>query len=756
MATFGDAIANIGAAALPDTDLIVARITPTGQILHDVAATIAGDEMGQDADTYLAGGAFASGSVSRHAGRKQENLRSILWLTLDADLTDYNGMDLPALHALPQAQIERFINAQRTDLQEVLQHLGIPVHRLDYTGYGLCAYIYLEPIAASDITTVRDAHKTIIAAINETARFQLVDPQVSDSGTRITRIPGSWNLKNPAQPRQVRTLSYQQGAQLTLDQLRFLVRRSESSGTTSQQPDEKVLPDAVLTDIVAAVKPHWTLGQKHILSLALAGMLARSGVPQPQTLAIIKTLSQGDAKPWDRERSVEDTYKRLQSGMATKGFTALKDILPAQTLSYIDGRLGQFRNASTGVFAYEVRERSTDKDQDRVATMKIAPIPSICFQGWVGDYVSMMLPLCEAPESFHLASGLGLIGASMGRKVSARYVSKSVYGNLYLMIVGVAGESRKDTAIEFAIGMPDHQSGRDFNKAPWKTLTDVGSPQGLMERLQKDPNIWLYVTEYERLAENAHRSSTSAIFPLLTTAWNTPVRLENVTKGSAIEANFPYLSVIAAVQPDVLEKHMLPTDITNGFASRWLYVPGEGRDPMADPPDIDELDAHDLYGRLLKTLDHYDGHRLRLADDAVERWKAWYTEDRARKVTTDDEGSIKSRLGVHIRKIALVYAASAKADEIALDHLNAAIAFVEWCWSHTQQLMKTWGVPMFNQIETRIEHVLQTRGPMKRRVLQKHCSSRKWSAVEFARVLDVMVKNGTIEHDAEGVHAFVK
>jgi hypothetical protein len=70
-------------------------------------------------------------------------------------------------------------------------------------------------------------------------------------------------------------------------------------------------------------------------------------------------------------------------------------------------------------------------------------------------------------------------------------------------------------------------------------------------------------------------------------------------------------------------------------------------------------------------------------------------------------------------------------------------------------MMKTWGTPVFNQIEARIERVLVDRGPMKRRVLQGHARGRKYGAREFAQVVDAMLKNGTIEADAEGVLRYV-
>lgn len=761
MATYGQALAEVGATETPGTDLIVAVMTNDG-ITHAPLSRIRNDEITNSANVYVAGGGFESGSVTATHGRSQQNLRSVLWLQFDADLVDYSGMPHNVLHCLPQADIDRWIESQRLDLEEACTGVGIPIHRIDYTGYGICAYTYLEPIEIQDIQIIREAHKAFIKAINARAGIKLVDAQASDSGTRITRIPGSYNVKNPETPRLVRTLRYDANRYVTMDQIRFgLKRATEQETVRATMPKPVTLPAKITDEIVSAIAPHWTLGQKHAMALAVTGMLAKSGIPEPQALAVIEQLSKEDAQPFDRVKCVRDTYARLQSGLDVKGFYALKEMVPDTVIEYVAERVDQVRKATAPITLSAVTGGQpqttayTDtafEVEDYKASLDILPVPAICYRGWVGDYVSMMLPLSEAPEQFHLASGLGLIGATAGRNVSARYVSKNLYANLYLMIVGVAGYSRKDTAIEFAINMPEHKGGRyTENIAPYQVLTDVGSPQGLMERLQNHSNIWLYITEYERLAANAHRSSTSAIIPLLTSAWNTPNKLQNITKGSPIEAKFPFLSAIAAVQPDVLSKHMLPEDISNGFASRWLFIPGIGGDPIAEPPDIDEITAFELYGRLARNIEMYsrngEGTRLHLSDEARERWEAWYMEDGKVQPDTDDEASMRSRLGVHIRKIALVYAiGDGERKAIQIGHLESAIAFVEWSWRHTQRMMKSWGTSIFKEIEEKIRaEMLQNNGPMPKWKLNRRCRSRRWGAVEYSRVLESMLRVGEIE-----------
>lgn len=762
MTTYGNALAEIGATEIPGTDLIVAVMDGNG-ISHAPISEVRDQQITDRSHVYVAGGAFAAGTVTQRQGRKQENLRSVLWLQFDADLVDYSGMPHEILWDLPQEDIDRWIDAQRTDLIEACEGVGIPIHRIDYTGYGICAYVYLEPVETQDITVIREAHKAFIRAINERAGIKLVDPQVSDSGTRITRLPGSYNVKNPILPRLVRTLKYDAGRYIKMDQIHFALKRAGEQETFRQSlPKPKMMPAGMIDEIVAALEDHWTLGQKHAMALAVTGMLAKAGVPETQALDIIDRLSRDDQKPFDRVKCVQDTYARMQSGLEVRGFTALKEMVPESAISYVADRIGRIKAATTSaVFTHT----ATTKDQvfNPTTKIEILPLPEICYQGWVGDYVQMMVPLSEAPEQFHLAAGLGLVAATAGRRVSNHFLSSDLYANLYIMIIGVAGESRKDTAIKFATRLPRRQRGRQYHQAPFKLITDVGSPQGLLEIMKDDPNLWLYVTEYERLASNAHRSATTGLLPTINEAWDSNDSIESNIKSAPIQVRLPYLNIIAAVQPEILSQHMLPEDISNGYASRWLYVPGKGGSPKASPPNLNEDEAFELYGRLLAVVGTY-GHRDRndhntierptrlvFTDEANVRWVNWYEDSHRYEARTTDEASLRSRLGQYIRKIALIYAITDGAQEyIEIKHLEAGIAFVEWSWAHVRQMVGEWGTPMFNAIENKIETILKSNGPMKRRELQNACRSRRWSSVEFGRVLDAMIGNETVERDVEG------
>ena len=389
--------------------------------------------------------------------------------------------------------------------------------------------------------------------------------------------------------------------------------------------------------------------------------------------------------------------------------------------------------------------------------LDVAPVPEICRTGWLGEYVALVDPLSEAPTAFHVASGLTMAGAVIGRGICNRYVSKNVYANCFMLLVGLAGTSRKDTAIRMALDLPSHVSAasRERLSEPWHLSTDIGSAEGMIRVLSERSNTLLWITEFQRLVRNAKRQATTTIFPLMTAAWDTPIKLENVTKNNALEAKFPYLSVLAAIQPGILAREFGQEEISSGFATRWLYVVGASDRSLPEPPDIDAEAAFALWRQLVRTIALYGGVagnevRLHLTPAARKRWIAWYEADRARPVASEDEDSMRSRLGVQIRKVALIYAVCAGARSIELDHLEPAIAFVEWCWAHTVQLMRQWGIGVGQDIEARIERVLTRRGPMRRRDLQMACSHRRWSGREFAQILDAMLRNQTVVADPLG------
>lgn len=717
---------------------------------------------------YLASGRFAANTVKRKSGKTRDNLSRVIWLPWDADLLDYLGAPAKGgdretaaanLHAMAQDDIDALVYQLRADVETAFAAVQIPIHRLDYTGYGLCAYTYVAADDQARIDDARAVHKIGIDLVNRFHGSPLIDPQTSDAGTRVTRLPYSWNKKNPDIPRLVRTLVAWQGQSVPLPTVERAERTAIPPNPRSIPYDGDPMAPDDLTWIVEAMRPFWTLGQKHAVALALSGMLAKAGVPELLAEQIIDALSVDDQRRDDRFAGLRRSYERARSGAdLVAGYTAMRSLIDPAVLDGLDRILGRY--AARGGATVSGIEELTKVAAESIRTSPNGHsepsgvnehIPPECMTGWLADYVALMEPLSESPSSFHFACGLTLAGSTFGRVVANEYVSKPLYPNLYTMLVGNAGTSRKDTAIRFALDlpmrMPSSRGHVQVHKTPFQIATDVGSAEGMIKFLSENPNTLLYITEYKRLAQNAHRQSTATILSVLTAAWDTPITLDVTTKANPISARFPFLSILAAVQPNILAQEMTPEDIESGYATRWLFVPGSGTDPRPDPPNIDDDAAFELYGRLLRMRERYASlanARVPLDATARKRWIEWYDHDRRRSVRNDDEDSMRSRLGTHVRKIALIYAACEGADTITPHHLEPAIAFIEWAWTNTVHLLRDWAQPVGKQVEHKIIDVLKQNGPTTRRDLQRKCQGRKWNTREYHAMLEVLIKTDRV------------
>lgn len=373
------------------------------------------------------------------------------------------------------------------------------------------------------------------------------------------------------------------------------------------------------------------------------------------------------------------------------------------------------------------------------------PIPDVAYYGWFREYVDLVEPTTEGAPAFHLASALALTAATMGRRICTIYASDELYANLFCLLIGPAGRAKKDTAIKRALKIPQLPGpGLRMHSVDFEVLRDIGSDVGLVSALKDHNNILLYITEFKKLMGYARRQSTNTIIPRLIEAFDTPPILQNKVKGNPLEAKLPYLTLIAAIQPDILTEQMSEGDISSGFANRLMYFVGTGTGPKPSAPNLDSLSAWQLFDDLTRAIGSYpDGTVLPMLEEARPRWDAWYVADYNRPVANEDEDTMHIRLAVMIRKVALIYAVSEAAPGIGDRHIAAAIALIEWMWVNMRRLIRTWGEAPEANLQRKIIETLDRNGPMLRRKLQQNIGHRMGPGV-FARVVKAMLENGTL------------
>lgn len=309
---------------------------------------------GQTYHVYRASGTFKKGSIKlengRVVGRNAENLHRILEIPLDADSIKFllyrkkidprnlNSKDTveeyeSKLRNLPNSKLNPFLDTHVIFIKSMLSKAQIPYSEIVRSGYGYYVKIFISFEDQERIEEIREFHKALVSYLNNIAGFDLFDPQCTDAGTRVVRIEGSCNLKNPKIPRQVRSIE-DNGNFYNLDELIQIVPQMERVDyrpeTTKTYEDE--FPKKEIIDIC---KKYYFKTNRNNLIYNLSAFIFKNGGSQDDALAIIEALAleHEDDEKQNRLTVVKNTYKKFQTGVKIKGYEGLKNILSEEDLT---------------------------------------------------------------------------------------------------------------------------------------------------------------------------------------------------------------------------------------------------------------------------------------------------------------------------------------------------------------------------------------------------------------------------------------
>ena len=503
------------------------------------------------------------------------------------------------------------------------------------------------------------------------------------------------------------------------------------------------LTDDELSTLIEAVRAARTDGQMHHVDLAWGGICAKNGVPEDQALQVIDQLSEGENKALT---AVRDSYRRYAGGQDLSGYQDLRELMPADALAIVDGILGRFWEARRPKIVSPGRTRKLVAGSGAEAAIDtFPPPPPEVFHGWFNGYLELVADTTEAPDQFHLASALTIIGAYAGRRAYTKLASGKVYPNNYTVLVGNSSESKKDTAISRAWNMAlDPEWSRERTALPYVERNGVASAEAFVKGLSTASNVVIRMSEFSELLANARRKGTTTILTMLMKAWDTPPQLSNDSLTNPALALNPFVSLLAGTQPDVLASDMIGTDITSGFANRIMFVPGTGKGPNPWPDEVDERKLHAHWVKVRRNIMAYgDGDFVPVnrTPEVKLLWAQFYTTPRGESAM---ERTMSQRHQNMVLKVALIYAMSDCSKTIELEHLQRAIAFVDWSWGCVRQLMGGWATSNDNRLLDRIMAVLQRTGPIKPRELWPKIKDPKWTYNDYSRLIDNMKRQQTL------------
>ena len=302
----------------------------------------------------------------------------------------------------------------------------------------------------------------------------------------------------------------------------------------------------------------------------------------------------------------------------------------------------------------------------------IVPFPKdLIPDGFIKEYVDYAEPLSEAPIQFHMANAFVIIAASCKRNIYLPFGAMNIYPNIYVLVIGKSGITRKTTAMYLA----QHILNRvDSNSI----FTSTMSLEGFYQELLQYPNKVCFYSEFKAFIENCSKKYGQGLVTEFTRLWDCPdsfrINLKNLEEKNIVTN--PSLSFISSTTFDWL--HLSEVDITGGFFGRFLpIVASDKREKyIAIPPKRDEAKISGLIDWVHKISESKGEFSINTeAEDMIKKIYVEVWEDLDRLPNNNLFHSFWSRIQTNMLKLAMIRNISKKEPTLILDKDSIV-------WSH--------------------------------------------------------------------------
>jgi len=350
--------------------------------------------------------------------------------------------------------------------------------------------------------------------------------------------------------------------------------------------------------------------------------------------------------------------------------------------------------------------------------------------GIAGEIVRAATENSEADPAAVLATTLTQAGVVIDRGPWIRVADDYHHTRLFCALVGKSARGRKGTS-EGPVRRIWEEAEVSLGPLAWKP-GPMSSGEGLINIIRDgndadDEGVAdkrLFIVESEFAAPlRAMRREGNTLSSVIRTAWDGRT-LEPITKNNPIRATRPHIGIVAHITEAELRSLLGSVEIFNGFANRFLWwcVRRAKILPLARGLSDDQVQRlGKLYGSRLEVARRLG--RIEFSRDARRVYEELYHD-----LTIDHDGlygAIVTRAEVQVIRVALIYACLDGSHEIAMDHLEAAVAVIEYCDASAKYLFGDTGN---DTLETRILEVLKT-GPKLRSdlhtALSGHVNARR-------------------------------
>lgn len=380
----------------------------------------------------------------------------------------------------------------------------------------------------------------------------------------------------------------------------------------------------------------------------------------------------------------------------------------------------------------------------------------------------------EVPTLYCIWSTLFMVSSVIKRDAWLPWADSYFYPNLYVLLIGPAGLVKKSTAI--FKGLPALKSFPNYLKDPiarevkrLRIIKDKATPEAMLQTMAtgRDRPVKLkngatvqvpdtsetavIVSELSTLA-NQQKYNVS-IIETLTDLYDPHDEWSWETKTSgAYKLRSVYTTLLAATTPAGFRSSIPRQAAEDGFLSRCttVYQPGTSRIFAIPQKTNDGPCEEDLSKRIAWIAENVKGP-MSLSKNAFDVYEYWYRGFRKQLRGEPELGGIKSRIPIHVLKVAMLLHAQSFPETLEIDDLTVedAIALVESTYHASPEILNATAVSKVRGRISKLVKFLQGR-PEQKATRKKCLQNTVLKSVELDTIIIHLYNRGELEITLDG------
>lgn len=408
---------------------------------------------------------------------------------------------------------------------------------------------------------------------------------------------------------------------------------------------------------------------------------------------------------------------------------------------------------ATGVFKrykYENEEYSIPKLDQKA------------YYGILGKIITLIKNETEASPEAMLFQGLVILGNLMNRKFYRAVSGSRIYSNVFTVIVGKTSKARKGTSFKDISYIFKRVWEKGFENRIKRGVSsgegiiwiirdpeieEITNKKGKIEKKVLDKGttekeIILFEEEFSKLIKVSKRESNT-VSEVLRVAFDSN-DLQSISKEQPAKATAPLVSLIGHITKEEFIHVHNDVDKSNGLFNRILWCHSERSNVIPLPKNFEDIDFSQIeitLNNLKKFINESEETCVEFSDDGKEIWEIFYKQ--YAYSPDENNASIKGRTETYILKIATILAVSDTSTIIRAEHIEAAIAIVDYS---NKVIDHVFGISSTNgSNELKIINFLKNNGGIAQRsLIQKKIYNNKLKAETLNQVRDQLEMTGSI------------